>query len=86
MPAIFLLRFQERCIEDNAVGVRCGTKTATRIRQEQSDNDAVAGSPSVLPSSGYHDQDEYHLGDGRVGSGPPRWVHAGHIGAARERM
>lgn len=49
MPNAFLLRFQEFCVESITAGVQCGTKTDTRVRGEQSDNDAVAADHAALP-------------------------------------
>jgi hypothetical protein len=34
MPNAFLLRFQEPCLPDDVAGIRCGTRTETKIYRE----------------------------------------------------
>lgn len=55
MPIAFLLRYQEFCMTDETLDVRCGTKTDTRIRAEHGDNDAAAAAaafPRTATSGG----------------------------------
>lgn len=49
MPTTFLLRYQEFCLTDETADICCGTKTDTRVRAEQPDNDAHAAPLAVLP-------------------------------------
>jgi hypothetical protein len=49
MPTAFLLRYQEFCLVDDVPDIRYGTKTSTKIRTEQPDNDPGVAALGTLP-------------------------------------